>query len=73
MGTLLEQLGVDRMSVADRIELIGLIWDTIADTGPLAIPEWHRAILEERLAEADANPDAGVPWREVMDRLGKKP
>ena len=30
---------------------------------------WQMEILEERIREADANPDAGVPWEEVKARL----
>ena len=33
------------------------------------VPDWHLAILHERLAEADANPDAGIPWEQVKAEL----
>jgi hypothetical protein len=29
------------------------------------VPDWHREILDERLADLEANPDAGRPWEEV--------
>jgi Putative addiction module component len=35
----------------------------------LSIPDWQRKILDERLAEDDANPDAGSYWREVKERI----
>ena len=35
----------------------------------LPIPEWHREELERRLAAADADPDGGIPWEEVRERL----
>jgi putative addiction module component (TIGR02574 family) len=66
----LQQLGIDRMSVPERIELIGLIWDSIGTAGANAtIPEWHLKELERRLAAADANPEAAIPWEVVKARL----
>jgi putative addiction module component (TIGR02574 family) len=47
--------------------LIGEIWDSLEDPGE--IPEWQKRILDERIAEAEANPDAGIPWQEVMARM----
>lgn len=69
MSTILDQLGVSRMTVEERLDLIGEIWDTLpeSDTGP--IPDWHRLELERRLAAADADPNAGVPWDTVKARL----
>jgi putative addiction module component (TIGR02574 family) len=31
-----------------------------------------RELLRERLAEHETNPDGGVPWEELRDRLLKK-
>jgi len=39
----------------------------------LPIPDWHRDELERRLAAADADPEAAIPWEEVKRRLQKKP
>lgn len=60
-------LGIDQWSVDDRLRLIGEIWDSLEAPGE--IPEWQKRILDERIAEADANPGAGVPWEESMARL----
>lgn len=30
------------------------------------VPEWHKEVLAKRLAEAEANPGSGVPWREAL-------
>ena len=66
----LEQFGIDRLAVEDRLELIGLIWDSVAgDRVPTPIPEWHRLELERRVSEADANPGAGLPWEAVRARI----
>jgi putative addiction module component (TIGR02574 family) len=36
---------------------------------PGPVPAWHLAILRERLAEADANPEAGISWEQVKAEL----
>lgn len=36
---------------------------------PGPVPGWHVEVLRERLAEADEDPDAGVPWSEVEAEL----
>jgi putative addiction module component (TIGR02574 family) len=65
-------LGIDQWSVDDRLRLIGQIWDSLPE--PMGeIPEWHREILDERIAQADANPDSFIPWEEVRARLSQRP
>jgi putative addiction module component (TIGR02574 family) len=62
------------LSVQQRLELIGELWDSIPDSlDALPIPEWHREELERRLAAADADPEAAIPWEEVKKRLREKP
>lgn len=56
------------LSVAQRLDLIALLWDSIADDD-FPMPEWHRQELERRLASADADPAAAIPWEEVKRRL----
>lgn len=73
MHTTLEQLGIDRLSPAERLELIGLIWDSISEAEPFSPPEWHVRELEKRRAAAEAEPGAGVPWEVVKARLTGKP
>lgn len=62
--------GIDKLTVEERLALIGQIWDSIVySESPVVIPEHHRAELERRLAEADENPSAGGPWEELRARL----
>ena len=64
----------DGMSVPQRLELIGEIWDSIPDDADAwEVPDWHREELDLRLAEADANPSAAIPWEEAKARLRKQP
>jgi len=58
------------LTVEQRLELIGELWDSIPDSlDELPVPEWHREELECRLAAADADPDAAIPWEQVKRRL----
>lgn len=70
MSLTLEQLGIDQLSVPDRLELIGRIWDSITEADPNApVPEWHLEELSRRLAAAEADPEMARPWDEVKARL----
>jgi putative addiction module component (TIGR02574 family) len=66
---------VQHLPVQERIELAEAIWDTVAedaDSAVLPVPAAHRAELDRRLADLEANPDAGRSWEEVRDRLERK-
>lgn len=70
MPSSLPELDVEQLTVAQRLELIALLWDSIPDSlETLPMPEWHRLELDRRLAAADAAPDAGIPWEQVKARL----
>ena len=66
MAPTLEALGIDRMSVEDRIALATAIWDSVAAEPhrPL-LTAAQRLELERRLADHAAKPDDVVPWEQV--------
>jgi len=59
---------VASLSPADRIELIGAVWDTLSPED-LPVTEAERALLEARLADMEDHPDDHSPWPEVKARL----
>ena len=66
MPPTLEALGIDRLSVEDRIALALAIWDSIAaEPHPPLLTEAQRQELQRRLADHEANPDDVVPWERV--------
>jgi putative addiction module component (TIGR02574 family) len=70
MSLTLEPAQIEELSIPERLELIGILWDSITDANPqAAIPEWHLVELRRRRAEAEANPEASIPWEEVRARL----
>lgn len=71
MPVRIETLGIDQLSVRDRLELIEQIWDSLPEhLNPDEVPAWHLAELAKRRAEAEASPGAGKPWREALARFG---
>lgn len=66
MPSLLQQFGLDTMSVNDRLALAEALWDSVHDSlqGETISPE-VQAELERRAALADADPSRGVPWEAV--------
>lgn len=66
MAPTLEALGIDRMSVEDRITLVSAIWDSIAgERHATLLTETQRLELDRRLADHEANPEDVIPWEQV--------
>jgi putative addiction module component (TIGR02574 family) len=59
----------NQLTVPQRLDLIEKLWDSIDTLEALPVPEWHREELDRRLAEADAAPDANIPWEQVRSEL----
>jgi putative addiction module component (TIGR02574 family) len=66
MTPTLESLGIDRLTVAERIALAQAIWDSItpeAEVAPLS--DAQKQEIDRRLAAHRANPIAAIPWEQV--------
>ena len=62
----LEQLGIDRLTVAERLALVQQIFDSEAvDQPPPPLSDAKRQELARRLADHLANPADAVPWEQV--------
>jgi putative addiction module component (TIGR02574 family) len=62
----LHDLGIDRLSIEERIQVAEAIWNNVIhDVAAAPISDWQRAKLERRLADSVANPDAVRPWHDV--------
>ncbi|OAI47903.1 hypothetical protein AYO44_08475 [Planctomycetaceae bacterium SCGC AG-212-F19] len=69
MSSLLSSLGADRLSVAERIQLIQELWESLApevEREPLTDAE--RQELDRRLEALKTDPNNVVPWGEVEAR-----
>ena len=66
MGQALHALGIDSMSVEERIALVIDIWDSVAIEAGLLPPSASEKVeLDRRLAEDDATPDDTVAWETI--------
>ncbi len=66
MTAILEQLGIDRMTIVERIALAQEILDSVAADQPRApLSEAKRHELGRRIADQAANPEDCVPWEDV--------
>ena len=60
------------LSELERRNLIERIENTLESHDDAPLSDEERKMLDELLAERDANPGAGQPWRDVMREIGDK-
>ena len=63
---------VKRMSAAERIELISAVWESL-NPNEIPISDAEKALLDERLKDAEQNPHDQSPWPTVRERLKHQP
>ena len=59
---------VRSLSIAERIELIGVVWETLS-LSEVPVSTEEKVLLDARLADMKQNPDDQSPWSEVQVRL----
>ena len=70
MSASIKSLGLDRLSLAERILLVEELLDSIAACPEeFTLSEPHRQDLQRRLDAYRDDPKAGTPWEEVRARL----
>lgn len=66
----MKDLGIDRLSAADRLALMQEIWDSLAaDPAQLPISEAQKQILDRRLADLERNPTNVLTWDDIKARV----
>jgi putative addiction module component (TIGR02574 family) len=66
MNVSVKSLGLDQLTVEQRLALVEELWDSIAESGAdVPMSEAQRAELDRRLAEHEAQPDNVVSWEDV--------
>jgi putative addiction module component (TIGR02574 family) len=66
MSPSIKTLGIDRLTVDERLALVEEIWESIAaETDALPLTNAQRVELEQRIAEDDAQPEGVIPWEEI--------
>ncbi|MGA2705002.1 MAG: addiction module protein [Isosphaeraceae bacterium] len=73
MSQTLKALGIDQLSVAQRILLVEEIWDSIVtEAEDMPLTEAQKQDLERRLGVYNDNRDARSSWEDVRARLRAK-
>ena len=58
------------LTVADRLQLVGSLWNEISAEPAIAeLSAEFLAELDRRIQHAEDSPAAGRPWRDVMTEL----
>jgi putative addiction module component (TIGR02574 family) len=66
MSVTLQQFGIDRLSIAERLELAQAIWESVVAEGAVPpLTEAQQADLTRRLAQLDADPDNVLTWEQI--------
>lgn len=61
------------LSIAERIELIGDIWDSIAEVPEaISLTDAQKAEIDRRLDAHREDPTAGSPWSVVRERIARR-
>jgi putative addiction module component (TIGR02574 family) len=66
MSPSLQALGIDRLSLDDRLTLVQEIWDSIAaESERASLTEAQKHEIDRRLTAHASNPGAAIPWEQV--------
>ena len=58
--------GFDALSIDDQIDYVQSLWDRIsAHPEDVPVPDWHRDIINDRLAAHRATQDPAKEWDEI--------
>lgn len=72
MSASIKLLGIERLALEDRLDLVEQIRDSIAtDSASLPLTDAQRIELERRLAGHEENPDDVVSWDEIRSAASK--
>ena len=62
-----------QLSVAERIQLVEDIWDSIATVpDAVSLTEEEKAELDHRVKAYQANPSEGISWSDLKIKLQKR-
>ena len=64
--------GFEALSLKEQIDYVQSLWDHIAaQPEKIPVPDWHRQILAERVANYDSSPDDGKMWEQFEEELAE--
>jgi len=68
MAAVLPNIDLDKYTVEQRLQLIERIWQSIREN-EFPVPDSHKQLIKQRLAEREQNPGADTPWEEAKSEI----
>lgn len=62
---------VKDLSAVERLELIGVVWETLSPND-VPVTDEEKILLDSRLDDLEKNPEDQSPWSEVRERLRRQ-
>lgn len=62
---------IDRMTSAERLRTMELLWRSIASQDKVASPAWHKKVLTSRLAKVESGEGEFMTISQLKKRLAK--
>ena len=64
----LVELGLDRLSQDEKLEIVGQLWNSILSSAPsgASLTAAQREELQRRIADAKTNPEDYVTWEDAL-------
>ena len=62
---------VKALSPAERLELIGAVWESL-EASDIPVTEAEKALISERMSDVEDNPSDESAWSNVRERLRKR-
>jgi putative addiction module component (TIGR02574 family) len=73
MSVSIKSLGIDRLAIEDRLDLVEQIWDSIAaDSAAVPVTNPQRTELDRRIADHEASPDDVLSWEDVKNKMSER-
>lgn len=70
MNDVLRAEDVRKLGLEERLRLLELLWDSLLDhPEQIAVTDAQRAVLDERLAEHEAEPNDVIGWDDLKGQL----
>ena len=73
MSDQIDKAHLRALPVAERLQLIEELWDSLSPTEQPPLQDWQRQELDRRIDAFESGASVGARWSEVRQRIVKKP
>lgn len=66
-------IDIDKLTIGERLKLANYLWDSVEDSKTeLDISDWHKEVIEERIANRTEDTSKLKSWEILYSELTKK-